>query len=378
MIFISPVYSIPYLIVLLLYIYISFLKRKETQYLLCGTIFLLFFGLKGYVGWDWYSYYSIYEYEPHIIIEKYEYEPLFGLLMYLSKLLGLSYWGFCFISTFFDYVLLHLIFKQYIKKYYAWGFFFFIVFSLGYEINAIRNAKSLLIFVYSLKYVNSKELLKFVFLNFIGLGFHTSAILFFPLYYILNRKFNRKVILVLFIIGNLLFLLQIGISKMILIPILDVFGEVYSVMLTNYLESDNFSANYGISVGFLERIILFIIIYKNEHKLKGLNEYNYIFINTSYMYLLLMAFCSDFSIFIDRVAAIFRYFYWLLLPYILFVHKLIPYRKYLIMFYMLFSFVRTISSTNLILYNYDNVITGTLSYYERKNIWESLYLSIFL
>lgn len=377
MVLISPIYSIPYIFVLSLYILMSLIPQKKTQYLLCGIVFLFFFGLKGFVGWDWYSYYSIYEYDPNIIIEKYEYEPLFGFLMCICKSIGLNYFGFSFISTFIDYILLHLIFNQYLRKYYTWGFFFFIVFSLGYEINAIRNAKSLLLFVYTLKYIYSRNTIKFFILNLIGLGFHASAILFFPLYFILNKEFNRKILLILFVVGNFLFLLQIGISKMILIPMLNVFGEAYSVMITNYLESDNFSMNYGISVGLIERILLFIIIYKYEQKLKSLNKYNAIFINSGYIYLLLMTFCSDFSIFIDRVAALFRYFYWLLLPSVLFVPRLISYRKYILVFYILFSFVRTISSTNLILYDYDNILTGISSYNERKNTWESLYLNIF-
>lgn len=61
------------------------------------------------------------------------------------KIIGLDYHGFVLVSTCFDFILLHLIFKLYLSKYYAWGFFFFIVFSMGYEIDLMRNIKALLL-----------------------------------------------------------------------------------------------------------------------------------------------------------------------------------------------------------------------------------------
>lgn len=73
------------------------------------------------------------------------------------KIIGLDYHGFVLVSTCFDFILLHLIFKLYLSKYYAWGFFFFIVFSMGYEIDLMRNIKALLLFIYSLQYVYRKK-----------------------------------------------------------------------------------------------------------------------------------------------------------------------------------------------------------------------------
>ena len=149
----------------------------------------------------------------------------------------------------------------------------------------------------------------------------------------------------LFVIGNLLFICHIGIVKLILLPVLTFMGGVYSMMLINYLDSDLFSQPYGLSFGFVERIVTFFLLYKYASRLEQKSCINRLFINTAYMYLLLMVYCSDFSIFIDRVAAMFRYFYWILIPLLLFGKERISYHKVLISFYLLFFISRTIALT---------------------------------
>ena len=97
------------------------------------------------------------------------------------------------------------------------------------------------------------------------------------------------------------------------------------MMLINYLDSDLFSQPYGLSFGFVERIVTFFLLYKYASRLEQKSCINRLFINTAYMYLLLMVYCSDFSIFIDRVAAMFRYFYWILIPLLLFGKETVSY-----------------------------------------------------
>ena len=367
-------FSVPYLFILSIYALVAFIPQKRTQYFLCGLIFILFFGLRGFVGWDWYSYYAIYNQPIYAIIDKYTAEPIFGFLLVLCKTIGLDYFAFSFVSTSINYILLHLIFKEYLNKY-AWGYFFFIVFSIEYEIDLLRNIKGLLLFVISIKFIQERKFFKFLLLNLIGLGFHSSSIVFFFLYFLINRILIRKIVLILFIIGCILFVSQTGIAKIIINPLLNYLDGSYALLFTNYLESDLYSASYGLSLGFLERVITFFIIYKNEQKILSLNKYSHIFINVAYIYMLLMLYFTDFTIFIDRIAAMFRFFYWILLPYILFTKGLLPYRKYIIIFYLIFSFARTTAMTNNILYNYDNVLFGTKTYYERKNIWETFYMN---
>ena len=370
------IFSLRFLFILFCFLTVNFLRCTiHRKYLISGGIFILFFGCRGFVGWDWYSYYEIYNQTSDLIIQKYSTEPCFGFFMVGCKIIGLDYHGFVLVSTCFDFILLHLIFKLYLSKYYAWGFFFFIVFSMGYEIDLMRNIKALLLFIYSLQYVYRKKITYFLFYNTIAIGFHSSAILFFPLYFLLNRDINKRLIGSLFVIGNLLFICHIGIVKLILLPVLTFMGGVYSMMLINYLDSDLFSQPYGLSFGFVERIVTFFLLYKYASRLEQKSCINRLFINTAYMYLLLMVYCSDFSIFIDRVAAMFRYFYWILIPLLLFGKERISYHKVLISFYLLFSISRTIALTDTILYDYDNILTGMRTFYDRKNTWEHFYIN---
>ena len=165
------IFSLPYLFILFCFLTVNFLRCTiHRKYLISGGIFILFFGCRGFVGWDWYSYYEIYNQTSDLIIQKYSTEPCFGFFMVGCKIIGLDYHGFVLVSTCFDFILLHLIFKLYLSKYYAWGFFFFIVFSMGYEIDLMRNIKALLLFIYSLQYVYRKKITYFLFYNTIAIG----------------------------------------------------------------------------------------------------------------------------------------------------------------------------------------------------------------
>ena len=60
--------------------------------------------------------------------------------------------------------------------------------------NGVRQSVAIMMFYYSFRYIKEQNLKKYLILNGIGCLFHSSAILFIPLYFVLNRrfKFNTK------------------------------------------------------------------------------------------------------------------------------------------------------------------------------------------
>ena len=105
------IFSLPYLFILFCFLTVNFLRCTiHRKYLISGGIFILFFGCRGFVGWDWYSYYEIYNQTSDLIIQKYSTEPCFGFFMVGCIIFGLDYHGFVLVYTFFVFILLHLIF----------------------------------------------------------------------------------------------------------------------------------------------------------------------------------------------------------------------------------------------------------------------------
>ena len=100
------IFSLPYLLILFCFLTVNFLRCTiHRKYLISGGIFILFFGCRGFVGWDWYSYYEIYNQTSDLIIQKYSTEPCFGFFMVGCKIIGLDYHGFVLVSTCFDFII---------------------------------------------------------------------------------------------------------------------------------------------------------------------------------------------------------------------------------------------------------------------------------
>lgn len=68
-----------------------------------------------------------------------------------------------------------------------------------FSMTAIRQSLAMAIFYYSLKYAEKKDIKRYMVLNIIGTLCHNSAVVFLPMYFILNKeiKFKTRIILVI-------------------------------------------------------------------------------------------------------------------------------------------------------------------------------------
>ncbi|UYI80136.1 MAG: EpsG family protein [Fusobacterium varium] len=83
---------------------------------------------------------------------------------------------------------------------------YFGIHGIALEIDMMRNIKSILLFLCSIKYIKERKPVVFIALNILGMMFHSSSAIYFPMYFILNIKWNRKFILGLFVLGNIYYL----------------------------------------------------------------------------------------------------------------------------------------------------------------------------
>lgn len=354
---------------------------KSIRFLFVNATVLIsiyFIGCRGFVAADWYFYLPYFEKCPTFFdetskifefVKNNEYEKGYCLFSIICKSIFDNYFAFQFICFVIDFFVLHSFFKEYCGKYYFLGWCLFWIFQgFVFEIIILRNAKAIMLFLISIKYAQNKKIIKYILLNLLGLMFHSSAIFYFPLYFFFQMKRNKKLELFLFLVGIYIYILQIPIVKPILKSIARGLPGRYGWMVVAYLDSKQFSASYGITIGFLERVFSFILIFKFSSQIIKEDErmkiFWYLFLLFQFSYL----FLSDFTILLGRISNLFICSYWVL--YTKVFGKLKKNWKYIFLFLLvLYGSLRNLSLLSHSTSYYDNFITGAISSMERKNLY---------
>ena len=192
------VYSISYLLLLFILGILADFFRKSDEVtrqkinIICIALFILFFGFRGFVGDDWINYYPAFEELSFANLADFFYsfdestfEPGFVLLMLLCKSTINNYHFLVLVCTLINcFLLFRFIFRN-IKNTPLALIVFLCMGGLIMEINLLRNSISILLFVNSLDYIQERKPLKFYMMNLLGLTFHVTSIIYFPLYFFL-------------------------------------------------------------------------------------------------------------------------------------------------------------------------------------------------
>ncbi len=380
---ISLVYTIPYLLFLLFLILLMFLEFYQLKYnrgitgirLIVMISFLLFFGLKGFVGRDVFLYYDLFSNLPTInhwnsdFFKLNDYEIGFKILMSVSKTIVSNFFFFSFLSVFIDVMILHFIIKRY-SRYYVLAFIIYIVF-YGYifEMDQIRNAKAVMLFLLSLRYVLNNKFLSYCLLNLIGFTFHSSSILFLFIYPFLKKRFSLTFYAVVFIIGIVLFVLQIEYIKPMVMYVASKMGGVFQTKAEIYIASPIYGKDmFGITLGFFERIVsycLFCFIYYK--KLIDRDKENLLFINLYVLFFIFYFYFAEFIVLAVRTSALFIAAYFVLYPNVLFEINRKLTRQLVVIMLTIFMFFRMAAYVKYIEYKYENILFDTSSYKIRKS-----------
>jgi hypothetical protein len=355
------------------------LKKAIIINLTVPVAFLLFFGFRGFIGWDWTSYYVFYKRLPSLCQLSFSnqvFDVGFVICTSLLKSITSNFHVFVFINVLIDVILLHLFFKRYLpEKFYALGFALFLVF-FGFvlETDLMRNIKSLLLFLLSLKYIENRKFLLFLLFNLIGLCFHWSAIIFFPLYFFLHKPIPIRAIIIVMIIGVFVYIFQLEYVKSILIFAGSFLGENAANKINLYIYSPSFSTNYAFSIGFFERIFTAILILLFYNQIITKNKSNILFINSFFLFLIIYFFFSEISIAPLRVGNLFVFTYWVLWPILIdcFKNNIVRWGFVGVISCIILLKMHIISGN--ILYQYDNVLTGKIKTYEtRRAIFDEVH-----
>ena len=145
--------------------------------------------------------------------------------------------------------------------------------------SGIREMIAVAIFLYSIKYIKSRKIIPYVILILLASSFHNSAISFFPLYFLYNKKIGFKLSSILFLLF-LLFRNQIA-------------NFIISIMLTTqyekYIGSRFDIGHFGIVTLLIPLFIFFfsIIFYNTKENGKEDKDYQF-YCNLMFIQLLIV------------------------------------------------------------------------------------------
>jgi hypothetical protein len=152
----------------------------------------------------------------------------------------------------------------------------------------MRNAKSILLFMVSLQYVKNRRIIPYMFLNGCGILFHMSAVLYLPFYFLSYKNFSKMTLLFVFLLGNIIFLLKIDFIKPIALFIANMVGGHFAGYVNLYFSNSAY-IHYGVSLGYLERTMTFLLIIIFYKKLAAY-KINMVIINAYILYFICFTF----------------------------------------------------------------------------------------
>lgn len=321
-------YALPYVTVLVCFAIMALIyaqrhefeeDRKMCNNILVASIglFYIFFAFRGYLCTDWRGYSEFYSDVSwssilEITSSKYEavfHEPGFTLLMCICKTISNEYAFFVIAYTTLETVL----FLRFLRRWNIGNMpFVFMLFMMFYGVpimsNLMRNQMAIFIMLNTLEYIESKQPLKYFAGCFLAICFHSTFVLFFPLYFVLGRKINRWIYAVAFLVFFGIYITKVSLvlAMLDMLGLGGTVGEKVKVYTEAFSEARQFSVS-----GTMEKfgMVLLIFLYYDRLMQKAKNV---ILINSLLcMYFFYYVF-SEFDVLSSRLAMNFSYSNWII------------------------------------------------------------------
>jgi hypothetical protein len=213
--------------------------------------------------------------------------------------------------------------------------------------------------------------------NYFFWVFVSTAIVYIPIYFLLHRKFPKILLWSIFIVGNILFLLQIEYIRPILTSIGDLFGGRIAAGISYYLSTDMFNHPYGFSIGYFERIFTYMFVMLCYNRLLKQDHFNVVFINAYVLYFFFFFFFAEITVMTERLPFLFMFSYWILYPNLFALIKIKTNKLIIVLVAMLFFTLKVAKVNSTLFAKYDNLLFGIKGYEERKKIFEIYNSEIF-
>ena len=231
-------------------------RNGRVQFMTISQLILsLFYGLRYDYGNDYWNYYDIFlqcssNVDPEII------EPGWGVINLICQPVG--FMGMIFFVTLFEYYVIYKHIKIYVPQRYWWLAVLVFSFTFNFQLlgcSMMRQFLSMVILLYSIKYIVSRELIKFVIVTAIASSIHKTALVFLPIYFLGGKVYDIRDTKSI-IIGIVVFLYLLLLSTKY-IEYFQVAGAIFDDEKFNrYLEGDGSSYSFTILFDILWLILL--------------------------------------------------------------------------------------------------------------------------
>lgn len=366
--------ALPYILLVLFYIFLSAVSYYKNKFrliieVISVAVFILFFGFRGFIFYDWSSYYPAFESLPDVSTLftqdwlKWGWEPGFILFATIIKELTDSYQFFILVCTVINAILLTRFFKLYLPILPLGFMMYFTMNGIQISTDLLRNSLSICIFLNAIPFIQKRKIVPYISLCLLGATFHTSALAYIPLYFFLNKKINIWIVLSIFAIANVIYLFHIPILKSLISLLVGVLMPSTKLWIDSYLNMDATTGS-TLSIGYLERLLTATLIFCYYNNLIKRRD-SPIFLNATLIFLFIFLMLSEFKTVSMRTSNLFSFGYWIVWIDLIDCFKYKNNKILFVSFICLYSVLKTYSNCSSKVARYENVLFGESNYNER-------------
>lgn len=288
-------------------------------------------------------------------------EPLFKFIIQISLQLRSTQWIFILSSLLVVGCTVLAVFRQ--SEYYWLSMYLFITTTFfGFSMNGVRQAISTSIFLYAIQYIGQKRGYKYIILILLATMFHSSAIIYLPIYFLKNLQIKKLNIFgwaIVITIGGFLLRSRIKPIIQLVLTKFSIYGRYY----TNNIDYDVDTINIFFLITNL--VVLFIIMFTFINQNLDLSENMHFLVNTQ----ILITIFSGFS-FVIPVS--FRILYMFIPIHILLIPKIIKIQNKAIFRYLIILTVVLMYGIVFAYFTFHSNFNGTLPYAINDNFIHQL------
>ena len=233
-------------------------------YLIICTVIILFVGLRGNIEPDYENYLYIYNHSSSLNYNDFEVEPLYLFINKFVGSFGGSFGIIVLLMSVLSIIPKFIFFKRYSVNFALSIIVFYCSSLFLFDFIATRQAVAIGLFLYSLQYIEKRKPRQYFLIIFLAYLFHISALILIPCYFILNKRFSKKLLYVTVVLIAILNLLQINIHLLSnILGLLPLPGATEAKLLIYSSESE------FAFISVKQIILAFLFVYiNNDEKIK--------------------------------------------------------------------------------------------------------------
>jgi transmembrane protein EpsG len=304
----------------------------------------LFCGFRNEVGPDWDSYKEILTFDFSFwriislqAVKESAVEPLYLLLEWVVKLFN---GGINELNIVICLLTLILVFKtvRRLNCFPLLGILIFMAHGYFFLFSQLRQGIAIGLFFYAIPYIQEGNFRKYLICMLLATGFHFSALILIPLYFVLRKRFPY------FYIGPFILLAiifqQIHAVSLILGALVNLTGNPILVKYYElYIVKKLFSGNSTLTTLMVEWLGWLVVLTAFKKRLQEVTPHFNVFYNISWIGLCLYVAFADIAVF-ARIAGYFRVSFMILLPCILYLMKDTMHKVFFFIIVTIFIFIR--------------------------------------